>query len=255
MYRDSATALDERDRAVGAILIGEALVDEIKRADATIRAEMLSHHDRWRAITDVHDTYPQIWQHLDRARNVLATRGANTQNYDELRPHARRAPTNADGEIDVAALDDVRRAIEDLKLAVPGADWKGIAARTNGLSREKLARPRGQRVMIWVAVAMFVFGLVAWAITIIPEKKISKRVAMRRELTEITQQRKVKIEMLRVELGMRCDLDRARELSKQLAMDGRTGDALMFGTDYMARCGDDPVVDNWAHAPRPPSRD
>ena len=29
MYRDSANALDERDRAVGAILIGEALVDEI----------------------------------------------------------------------------------------------------------------------------------------------------------------------------------------------------------------------------------
>ena len=49
---------------------------------------------------------------------------------------------------------------------------------------------------------------------------------MRRELTEITQQRKVKIEMLRVELGMRCDLDRARELSKQLAMDGRNVDAL-----------------------------
>jgi hypothetical protein len=255
MYRDSATALDERDRAVGAILIGEALVDEIRRADATIRAEMLSHHDRWRTITDVHDTYPQIWQHLDRARAVLATRGANTHNYDELRPHARRAPTNADGDIDLAALDDVRRAIEDLKLAVPGADWKGIAARTNGLSREKLSRPRGQRVMIWVAVAMFVFGLVTWAITIIPEKKVSKRAAMRRELTEITQQRKVKIEMLRVELGMRCDLDRARELAKQLAMDGRSVDALAFGTDYIARCGDDPVVDNWAHAPRPPARD
>ena len=255
MYRDSATALDERDRAVGAILIGEALVDEIKRADVTIRAEMLSHHDRWRTITDVHDTYPQIWQHLDRARNVLANRGANTQNYDELRPHARRAPTNAEGEIDVAALDDVRRAIEDLKLAVPGADWKGIAARTNGLSREKLARPRGQRTMIWVAIAMFVFGLVAWAVTIIPEKKVNKRVAMRREITEIAQQRKVKIEMLRVEIGQRCDLDRARELAKQLAMDGRNVDALAFGTNYIARCGDDPVVDNWAHAPRPPERD
>jgi hypothetical protein len=255
MYRDSATALDERDRAVGAILIGEALVDEIKRADATIRAEMLSHHDRWRTITDVHDTYPQIWQHLDRARNVLATRGANTHNYDELRPHARRAPTNGDGDIDVAALDDVRRAIEDLKLAVPGADWKGIAVRTNGLSREKLARPRGQRVMLWVAVAMFVFGLVTWAITIIPEKKVNKREAMRRELTELTQQRKLKIEMLRVELGQRCDLDRARDLAKQLAMDGRNVDALAFGSAYIARCGDDPVVDNWAHAPRPPSRD
>lgn len=255
MYRDSANALDERDRAVGAILIGEALVDEIKRAHQLIRAESTSHHDRWRTITDVHDTYPQVWQHLDRARDVLANRGANTLHYDELRPHARRAPTNADGDIQIEALDDARRAIEDLKLAVPGADWKAIAVRTNGLSREKLSRPRGQRTMLAVALFMFLFGLVSWAITIIPDKKVSRREAMRRELTEITQQRKVKIEMLHVELGQRCDLVRARELVKQLAMDGRTRDALELGSDYIARCGDDPVVDNWAHAPRPPIRD
>ena len=255
MYRDSANSLDERDRAVGAILIGEALVDEIRRAQSVIVAESTSHHDRWRTITDVHDTYPQVWQHLDRARNVLAKRGANTLHYDALRPKAARAPTNAEGDLDPAALDDARRAIEDLKLAVPGADWKAIAHRTHGLSREKLSRPRGQRAILWVAVSMFVFGLVAWAITIMPTKKVSKRELMRRDLTQITQQRKVNIEMLRVELGQRCDLARARELAKQLAMDGRTSDSLAFGTDYIARCGDDPVVDNWAHAPRPPSRD
>src|SRR5688500_1242763 len=118
MYRDSANALDERDRAVGAILISEQLVDACERAATIIRRpETLTNHDRWRTITDVHDTYPEIWRHLDRARSLLATRGANTARYDELRPRATRAPTNAEAtDIDKAALDDARRAIEDLKL-------------------------------------------------------------------------------------------------------------------------------------------
>ena len=36
---------------------------------------------------------------------------------------------------DPAALDDARRAIGELKLAVPGADWKAIAKRTSALYR------------------------------------------------------------------------------------------------------------------------
>ena len=253
MYRDSANALDERDRAVGAILVGEALVDEIKRADEQIHASEspLSHREKWRTITGIHDTYPHIWQHLDRARDELAKRGANTQRYDELRPSAKRAPTNAEGSIDKAALDGVRRAIEDLKLAVPGADWKAIHSRTQGLIHAKLSRPRGQRAIVMAALTMFLFGIVAWAIAIIPEHKVSRREAMRRELTQIQQERKIKIDFTRVELGARCDVERARELTKLLAMDGQTDEARTFGASYMFRCGDDAVVDNWAHAPRP----
>jgi hypothetical protein len=252
MYRDSANALDERDRAVGAILVGEALVDEIKRAHETLQSDAsLSHREKWRTITDVHDSYPQIWQHLDRARAELARRGGNTQRYDELRPNAKRAPTNADGAIDTAALDDARRAIEDLKLAVPGADWKAINSRTQGLIRAKLARPRGQRAIIMAALTMFVFGLVTWAITIIPEHKVSKRELMRRDLTQIQHERKIKIDFTRVEMGGRCDVERARELTKLLVMDGQTDQARSFGAEYTLRCGDDEVVDNWAHAPRP----
>ena len=253
MYRDSANALDERDRAVGAILVGEALVDEIKHARETIlAAESLSHRERWRKVADVHDTYPQVWQHLDRARNELAKRGANTKRYDELRPTARRAPTNAEGtDIDAAALDDARRAIEDLKLAVPGADWKAIHSRTQGLVHAKLSRPRGQKAIVTAALSMLLFGVVAWAIAIIPEHKVNRREAMRRELSEIQQTRKWKIDFTRVELGMRCDADRARELTKLLAMDGQIDEARTFGEDYVVRCGDDEVVDNWAHAPRP----
>jgi hypothetical protein len=255
MYRDSANALDERDRAVGAILIGEALVDECQRSATLIRATdaPLSHNERWRKITDVHDTYPEIWRHLDRARSVLATRGANTRRYDELRPRAKRAPTNAEGtDIDNGALDDARRAIEDLKLAVPGADWKAIQERTNHLVDKPLARAKGQRAIVMAVVFLFLFAVAGWLVAIIPARKVDRRAEMRKELTEISAQRKVRINFVRVELGMRCDLDRARELTKLLAMDGRNVEANSFGMDYLARCGDDEVVDNWAHAPRPP---
>jgi hypothetical protein len=255
MYRDSANALDERDRAVGAILIGEALVDECHRAACLIRATdaPLSHNERWRTITDVHDTYPEIWRHLDRARSLLATRGANTTRYDELRPRAKRAPTNAEGtDIDNAALDDARRAIEDLKLAVPGADWKAINERTTHLLDKPLARAKGQRAIVATIIVLFLFAVAGWLIAIIPERKIDRREVMRRELAEISEQRKVRIHMVRAELGMRCDVERARELAKLLVMDGRTTDANSFGMDYLSRCGDDEVVDNWAHAPKPP---
>src|SRR3954469_8676170 len=138
MYRDSGNALDEHDRAVGAILIGEALVAQCDRAVSRIRDPRLSSApDKWRAMREVHDDYPEIWRQLDRARSVLAARGANTAGYEELRPHVR--PTLAlpsernDAEIDTAALDDARRAIGELKLAVPGADWKAIAKRTTAL--------------------------------------------------------------------------------------------------------------------------
>lgn len=256
MYRDSATALDERDRAVGAILIGEALVDECERAARALRStEALSHHERWRTLTEVHDTYPQIWQHLDRARSLLAARGANTTRYDELRPRASRAPTNADGtDIDKLALDEARRAIEDLKLAVPGADWRAIRERTNHLLDQPLERSKGQRFLVAVVVSLLLLAISGWLFAMVPEKKVDRRAELRRELSEIAQQRKLRIELVRVELGLRCDVERARELTRLLALDGRTSDAKAFGFEYMARCGDDEVVDNWANAPRPPRR-
>lgn len=253
MYRDSANALDERDRAVGAILIGEALVDDCERAAHAVQtAQALSYHERWRTITDVQETYPEIWRHLDRARGLLASRGVNTAHYDELRPRARRAPTTADGALDIVALDDARRAIEDLKLAVPGADWRGIDKRTRDLVDKPLGRAKGQRFLALAIVTVFLFAVAGWLVALIPTKKVNRHEVLRRELSEIAQQRKLRIELVRVELGQRCDVERARELAKLLAMDGRTAEAKDFGMSYLSRCGDDEVVDNWAHAPRPP---
>ena len=248
MYRDSATALDEHDRAVGAILIGEALVDACELAAARMRQTDL-HPDRWRALADANDAYPEIWRHLDRARKVLAQRGANTAAYDELRPHAPRSATRED-RIDATALDDAKRAIEQLKLAVPGADWEAIEARTAGLVNAPLSRRR-HRAAVVAIVGAFVIAVFIWLLAIIPEHKQDRREAMRTELAGIAEQRKVKIESLQLALGSRCEATEAHELVKLLVLDGRGPDARTFGDDYVTRCGQDSVIEHWAHAPRP----
>ncbi len=254
MYRDSAQALDEHDRAVGAILIGEAIIDDCDRAVA--RARDVDAQDRWRAIAGVHDAYPEIWRSFDRARRVLASRGINVAGYDELRPHARRAATDPglDGEraIDTRALDDARRALEELKLAVQGADWDAIAARTQGLVKAPLgAKKRRQRLAIAGVLAGFLLALVGWLFAIVPEHKQSQREVMRRELKVIDAQRKMKIDLLATGIGDRCTPDDAHELMRLLVLDGRGLDARAFASNYSARCGSDPVIEHWAHAPLP----
>jgi hypothetical protein len=252
MYRDSANALDEHDRAVGAILIGEALIDHCERAGSVIQNTSTERNERWRTLIGVHDTYPEIWRHLDRARGVLASRGANTATYDDIRPLARRAPTNAEGtRVDRGALDSARRAVEELKLAAPGADWLAIQRRTNGLVELPLSRAKNQRTALVAIATLFITVVAAWGVGMIPERKVNRREAMRRELSEVTLQRKVRIEAVRVELGLSCDVERARELTKLLVMDGRRPEARAFGFGYLGRCGDDSVVDNWSNAPDP----
>ena len=254
MYRDSATALDEHDRAVGAILIGEALVEECERAAVKVkRPETSNDHERWRAVDSVNDAYPEVWRHLDRARRVLARRGANTVGYDELRPHVRRAATAGDSQkIDEGALDSAKRAIAELKLAVPGADWAAIAARTDGLVHAPLGRKKDRaRYAVGAVIALFVVAIFAWFSSIVPEHKVSHRAQMRRELSNVVEQRKERIAFLQAELGDRCLMTTARELVQQLAQDGRTKDARELGELYLAHCGYDRSIDNWAHAPHP----
>ena len=242
MYRDSATALDEHDRAVGAILIGEALIAQCERAIATAREPHAP--ERWRAIRQLHDDYPEIWLHLDRARRVLDGRGVNMAGYDDL-----RGGVATSGE-EPEALEDARRAIAELKLAVPGADWKAIDKRTRGLVETPQLHKR-HRLAVASVLTLFVLALVTWFVSIIPSKKPDPRAAMRQELATIAQQRKLTIAQLTLALGDRCDAPLAQELVKQLVMDGRGDDAERFADLYLGHCGTDTVVENWANAPRP----
>ena len=254
MYRDAKAALDERDGAVGAILIGEALIASCERARMLGESRR---HDAWRAIRDAHDDFPEIWRNLDRARQVLARRGINVVGYDELRPHARtRLATSGDDDtavrVDPAALDDARRATGELKLAVPGADWAAIERRTSGLVHLPQLRKRN-RPVAGALIALFVVAAVMWVSSLSPPRKPDRYAAMRREIAEIAQQRRMRIGQLQLQLliNERCAPLDAHELAKQLVMDGRTEEAKSFAASYTERCGDDEVIARWANAPRP----
>lgn len=249
MYRDDAIDLDEHDRAVGAILIGEALIAE---------CDAKSHLDkgdpkRWRAMRDLHDDYPEVWRQLDRAKKILEKRGANTMGYEELRGHVK--PTivvsgkDDDQRVDHDALDDARRAIGELKLAVPGADWKGIAKRTNELAATPRLRKR-YRFLAAMIVTGFMLVIAGWFFAIVPEKKVDQREAMRQELADVAAQRVQRIERLGLVITSVCDPATAHEYVKLLVLDGRKDAAVVFHGDYTSRCGDDRVVENWANAPR-----
>ena len=253
MYRDTKATLDERDRAVGAILIGEALITSCERAQVLGETAGPA---AWRAIRDAHDDFPEIWRNLDRARHVLARRGVNVTGYDELRPHVRtRLATGGDDadavRVDPAALDDARRATDELKLAVPGADWAAIEQRTTGLVRAPLLHRRRNRLIVAAVVTVLGLAVLAWISAMVPHRKPSRYEVMRRELAEIASQRRVKIAELQRSLGERCDPPQARELTKQLVLDGRGPEAKRFAEAYTGRCGEDPDVTRWANAPHP----
>jgi hypothetical protein len=253
MYRDAKANLDERDRAVGAILIGEALIATCERAKVLGETDG---PEAWRAIRDAHDDFPEIWRSFDRARQVLARRGVNVNGYDELRPHVRtRLATGGEDDeamrVDPAALDDARRAADELKLAVPGADWAAIEQRTTKLVHAPLVRKRRNRLIVGALIVPVAITAIAWASAIVPHRKPDRAAAMRREIAEIAQQRRIKIAELQRSLVQRCDPAQAHELAKQLVMDGRGAEAKDFAAAYTARCGDDMVVMRWANAPHP----
>lgn len=255
MYRDTATALDEHDRAVGAILIGESLVAQCERNVGRARDQRVSHtHDRWAAMREIHDDYPEIWRQLDRARAVLAARGANTTGYEELRPHVRPslavASDTHETALDPSALDDARRAIAELKLAVPGADWKAIAKRTTALVDAPELR-KHHRLAVGSILTVLALAIGTWFSAIQPERKPDPAAAMRNELSAIAEQRKIRIQILGGVVDDRCDAPLAHEYVKLLVMDGRGNDAESFADGYLGRCGEDTVVENWANAPRP----
>lgn len=252
MYRDAKQSLDERDRAVGAILIGEALIASCERAH--VAREAMEPH-AWRAIRDAHDEFPEVWRSLDQARAMLARRGANVAGYDELRPRMRtRLATAGDDDevhVDPAALEDARRAAHALKLAVPGADWAAIDQRTSGLVRAPLVRRRRMRLTIAALMVLFAIAVTTWASAIMPGKRRDPKGDMRRELAGIVLQRKIKVVELTAALDGRCLPVIAHDLARALVMDGRSDDAKQLASSYAARCGADDVLDRWAAAPRP----
>jgi hypothetical protein len=257
MYRDSANPLDEHDRAVGAILIAEALVASCDRAIVRLRADATPYAERWRAVTDIHDTYPEIWRHLDRARRELAGRGDNTMKFDELRPAAPRAATGSDESaaeptIDTTALDAAKCAIAELKLAVPGADWDAIDRRTQGLVNAPLVRRRRYFISVFAAITAFALVATTWFVGMLPKHKPDPEAELRRELADLGMRQQQRLGTLLVdvrEIEARCDAPRAGELARLLAQQGHGEVARQFAAQYFEHCQSDRTVEMWARAP------
>lgn len=260
MYRDATTSLDEHDRAIGAILIGETLVAQCERLVEVIRDPQT--HERWGAIRDIHDDYPEIWRHLDRAKSVLATRGVNTIGYDELRPHVRpsiaadseRPAGDRLQEIDPDALDDARRAIEELKLAVHGADWSAIDQRTQTLVETPRLRSSKFIAVAGVLLLCALVGI-SWFVAITPPTRHDRTEAMRQESQTVAADRQRKINNLSIAISERCDRLIARNLTTLLVMDGRDDDASRFVDVYLGRCGGDRYLERVTHRSRLASND
>ena len=152
------------------------------------------------------------------------------------------------------ALDDARRATGELKLAVPGTDWVAIEQRTSGLVRAPLLmRKRNRAILgaIAVLIALFAAATTLWVASLNPQPRPDRYAPMRRELAEIARQRRVKIVELQRAIGAGCAPGVARELARQLVMDGRTAEVRAFAAGYTERCGDDAVLVRWASAPAP----
>jgi hypothetical protein len=278
MYRDASSRVDEHDRAVGAVLVAEAILGACDLAIARLTTPNGQHADRWRAVMELHDSYPEVWRHMDRARTELARRGANTMVFDELRPQAprtvikelrpgvRAADTVVDGSaVDRAALDAARRGIEELKLALPGADWSDIGARTHAMGQTVLARSGRPRLVVGIG-AVLAAGLImcgfaatqqASARPRTPSEAAAARAdALARSLADIQDTRRGEIEALqRAMTPMVCETKTAHALIRLLVLDGRHADARVFGDHYIAQCGDDAFIDTWAAAPQPHRRD
>jgi hypothetical protein len=154
MYRDDSTHLDEHDRAVGSIQIADGLI--VGCLNASKRLASAEH--RWRAVREIHDDYGEVWRQLDCARQLLAARGANTTGFDELRENVVPVLTLHENGIDTTPLEDARRGVAELRLAMPGADWKAIS------THEGLVGTSFAAGSIWRSGVAVVFSLavVTW---------------------------------------------------------------------------------------------
>src|SRR5688500_19957671 len=102
MYRDDSTLLDEHDRAVGAIQIADGLILDCLKASK----QLASAEHRWRAVREIHDDYAEVWRQLDGARRLLASRGANTMGFDELRAQVVPVLALKEDGVETAPLED-----------------------------------------------------------------------------------------------------------------------------------------------------
>jgi hypothetical protein len=253
MYRDSSHRPADHDRAVAAIQIADGLIADCAASAAALGGP--ERHERWNALRTIHDGYPELWNQLDTARRILARRGANTTGYDELRAQVSPitvAKLDGSRPPEPIVIDDARRALEELRLAVPGADWQELEDRGKKLAATRIAR-RG-RLAIVALVSGFALAVSVWGTAMLPKYRPSQAMLLRAELAEVVAMRRARIEELSMTIRDVCDRPRVLELMRLYVMDGRFEVAKAYGERYEVRCGEDMAVRKWANAPKPKPR-
>ncbi|HWO21799.1 MAG TPA: hypothetical protein VNO30_23680 [Kofleriaceae bacterium] len=239
---------------MAAIQIADGLIADCAASAAALGGP--ERHERWGALRTLHDGYPELWNQLDTARKILAKRGAPTTGYDELRSQVRPlAVANLDGSRppEPVVIDDARRALEELRLAMPGADWQELEARSVKAGATRIAR-RGRLALVAI-VCGFVLAVSVWGTAMLPKYRPNRAMLLRAELAEVVAVRRARIEELGMLIGDVCDRPRVLELMRLYVMDGRFEDAKAYGDRYELRCGEDMAVRKWANAPKPKQRD
>ncbi|HUJ63444.1 MAG TPA: hypothetical protein VLX92_33325, partial [Kofleriaceae bacterium] len=100
-------------------------------------------------------------------------------------------------------------------------------------------------------LAALAIAVTTWASAIAPRHKPDPRVVMRGELAQVVQARKLRIEILNIEIAGRCLTAPSEELVRLLVLDGRSADARHFADAYIWHCGGDDVIARWGAAPKP----
>lgn len=132
------------------------------------------------------------------------------------------------------------------------------AARARGERRPEVARIRARgQLGAMAAVALGVLlTLGSAAAQLLPGgPRPPARRPIDDELAAIVGARKARIAQLEQEAPVeRCHPPGARELARLLVMDGRWADVRRLAAGYEQRCGEDPIVETWGHAPEPRAR-
>src|SRR5690349_16682091 len=101
-------------------------------------------------IGEAQSLYPEIWRHLDDARDVLHANGRDVSRYAALgaaHVDIKTAKYNVDG---LRAAADARRALE---AALPEVDWAALAMREANVVSDAGSLHSPKPALRWLAIA------------------------------------------------------------------------------------------------------
>jgi hypothetical protein len=208
-------------------------------------------------IGEAQQIYPEIWNHLDDARKVIAARGGDTASYDAIKAKqgvalgVTRVEVEDHHSIGLGGYDHTQtkeahfnlegfrsahKACAALMTAMPEVDWKAIERAENQeiAAAGSLGPIDSKKTIKWVVIAGALLGVtyLFWYLVIrIPPVSREEREA--REQASRTQ----RIAEYTTKLATNpCDEATLRELTWQLSYESPAGQDRAANTQYREQC-------------------